>query len=284
MPTGITTEHKHKWDIMKEKFRITGAESFEEFRIPIGKRLFDIFFATFSIIIFSPLILLVALLIKIDSKGPVLYVSRRVGTGYDIFKFYKFRSMYLGSEKKLTELSELNQYLINQHKKGDDPEEDECPDCKRLGYPCSPILYIDGNQICENLYLHKKRLHSKKATFFKVRNDPRVTRIGKLIRRTNLDELPQLYNVLKGDMSIVGNRPLPLYEAEMLTNDQWALRFLAPAGITGLWQVHYNKKQNLSEEERKNLDNKYALNASFWNDIKIILQTFLVLFRKKENL
>lgn len=269
---------------MKEKFRVTEAESFEEFRIPWGKRLFDILFAGFSIIVLSPVILLIIILIKIDSKGPILYVSRRVGTGYDIFKFYKFRSMFVGSDKKLAELSDFNQYLINQHKKGNNPEEDECPDCKRLSYPCSPILYIDGNQICENLYLHKKRLHSKKATFFKVKNDPRVTKVGKLIRKTNLDELPQLFNVLKGNMSIVGNRPIPLYEAEMLTSDQWALRFLAPAGITGLWQVYYNKKQTLSEEERKNLDNKYALNASFGNDIKIIFQTIPILFRKKDDL
>jgi lipopolysaccharide/colanic/teichoic acid biosynthesis glycosyltransferase len=264
---------------MKRKFKSPEKESFAEFRIPIGKRIFDILFSVFALIIFSPIMLITTLLIILDSRGSVLFISKRVGTGYDIFNFYKFRSMYKGSDKKLSELSELNQYLINKHKKGVNPEEDECPECSKLGYPCSPILYIDGNQICENLYLHKKRLHSKNATFYKIKNDPRVTRIGRFIRRTNIDELPQLFNVIRGDMSVVGNRPLPLYEAEMLTSDQWALRFLAPAGITGLWQIQANKTRNLSEEERKNLDNKYALNASFWNDIILIFKTIPALFK-----
>ncbi len=268
---------------MKNKFRVDKPESFEEFRIPIGKRLFDIIISIIALIVLSPLMLIIAILIKLESKGPVLYISDRVGTGYDKFRFYKFRSMYIGSDKKLAELSDLNQYLINKHAKGENPQQDECPDCKKLGHPCSPILYIDGNQICENLYLHKKRLHSKKATFFKIKNDPRVTRVGKIIRSMNIDELPQLFNIIKGDMSIVGNRPLPLYEAEMLTTDQWALRFLAPAGVTGLWQVYTGKDHELQEEDRKKLDNQYAINASCINDLIIILKTIPVLFRFKEN-
>jgi lipopolysaccharide/colanic/teichoic acid biosynthesis glycosyltransferase len=177
----------------------------------------------------------------------------------------------------------LNQYLINKNSKDTSSKlKDICPECKKLGYPCSPLLYIDGNQICENLYLQKKKLHSTQTTFFKVKNDPRVTRIGKLIRSTNIDELPQFINVLKGDMSIVGNRPLPLYEAEMLTTDQWALRFLAPAGITGSWQIKLGGKNVISEEERKNLDNQYAINSSFWGDIKIIFKTIPVIFRKSD--
>lgn len=268
---------------MRNKFKVEEFETFEDFRISTTKRIFDVIFSSIILIILSPFLLIIALLICIDSKGPVIYVSKRVGTGYDIFNFYKFRSMYLGSDKKRSELSELNQYLINKHSKDTSSKlKDTCPECKKLGYPCSPLLFIDGNQICENLYLQKKKLHSSQTTFFKVKNDPRVTKIGKIIRRTNFDEFPQFINVLKGDMSIVGNRPLPLYEAEMLTTDQWALRFLAPAGITGSWQIKLGGKNILSEEERKNLDNQYAINSSFWGDIKIIFKTIPVIFRKSD--
>ncbi|MCD4772374.1 MAG: sugar transferase [Bacteroidales bacterium] len=266
---------------MKKNFKVKELETFEDFRIPKTKRIFDILFSSIALLIVSPVLLITALLIKIESKGPIIFKSDRVGTGYDIFCFYKFRSMYIGSENKRAELSKLNQYLINEHNKSEEKlDTDICPECERLGYPCSPILFIDGNQICENFYLYKKRLHSTKTTFFKIKNDPRVTKIGKIIRITNIDELPQLINVLKGDMSIVGNRPLPLYEAEMLTSDQWALRFLAPAGITGLWQVNLGGKNIISGEARKTLDNKYTLDKSFWKDILIIIKTIPVMFRR----
>jgi lipopolysaccharide/colanic/teichoic acid biosynthesis glycosyltransferase len=109
--------------------------------------------------------------------------------------------------------------------------------------------------------------------------------VGKFIRNTSIDELPQLINVLKGDMSIVGNRPLPVYEAEMLTGDDLSKRFLAPPGITGLWQVELRGKGGkMSEEERMRLDNEYADqfkgdNYSFWYDIKLILRTIPALFQ-----
>ena len=104
--------------------------------------------------------------------------------------------------------------------------------------------------------------------------------MGKFIRRTNLDELPQLYNVLKGDMSIVGNRPLPLYEAERLTTDQLSYRFLAPAGITGLWQIKKDRFQ--SEEERIALDNQYSMLVGPWVDLKILIKTIPTFFRKNK--
>ena len=132
----------------------------------------------------------------------------------------------------------------------------------------------------EQEYIEIKR-KQQAGTFVKFKNDPRVTKVGAFIRNTSIDELPQLINVLKGDMSIVGNRPLPLYEAEQLTSDDWGERFLAPAGITGLWQVEKRGKGEMSEEERKSLDNKYAKDFSFWNDIKLILKTIPALFQKE---
>ena len=116
-----------------------------------------------------------------------------------------------------------------------------------------------------------------------VRNDPRVTGIGKILRHTSIDELPQLFNILKGDMSIVGNRPLPLYEAELLTSDEHIDRFMGPAGLTGLWQVEKRGSSGkLSADERKQLDIKYAQTFSFLLDMEIILRTFTA-FIQKEN-
>jgi lipopolysaccharide/colanic/teichoic acid biosynthesis glycosyltransferase len=120
------------------------------------------------------------------------------------------------------------------------------------------------------------------AVFFKIKDDPRVTPFGQFLRNTSLDELPQLINVLKGDMSLVGNRPLPLYEAERLTKDQIAWRFLAPAGITGLWQVTKRGQKDMSLDERIHLDMEYAMKNSFTMDMKIIFSTFPALFQKEK--
>ena len=250
------------------------------YKIPVVKRLFDIIVSVTALILLSPILLLVAIAIRIESKGPVIYKSKRVGTGYRIFDFLKFRSMYTGADARLKDLEHLNQY--NGNNKEETPVEDQCPRCAKLpeGKYCSPPLFIGGKIICEYWYkeLSKRQKHS---TFIKIENDPRITKVGKFIRNTSIDELPQLINVLKGDMSIVGNRPLPLYEAEQLTSDDWSARFLAPAGITGLWQVELRGKGgDMSEEERKALDNHYANTFSVWGDIKLILRTIPALFQK----
>lgn len=207
-----------------------------DYRISWGKRLFDVLVAGGIVLLTTPLMAIIALLIKLDSKGPVLYTSKRAGSGYRVFDFYKFRSMRDNADKELEKLSkEFNQYAES----GGD------------------------------------------TAFVKIKDDPRVTRLGAFLRNSSLDELPQLINVLKGDMSLVGNRPLPLYEAVQLTSDQWAARFLGPAGITGLWQVTKRGKCEMSDEERRQLDNYYAEHACFRMDMKILLQTIPALFQKE---
>lgn len=247
---------------------------------PLIKRIFDIVFSGLAIIMLSPLLLLLIIIMKLESKGPIFYYSLRVGTGYKIFKFYKIRSMYVNADKRLKDLKHLNQYsneaeaatLIDQNML--------CDHCTKNGTPCQRLLYADNNSWCEKNFINTRKALSGSA-FFKLKNDPRITKVGKILRNTSIDELPQLWNVLIGDMSIVGNRPLPLYEAEKLTTDKYAMRFKAPAGITGLWQVEKRGKGDMSEEERLMLDNVYAENHSFGNDIKLILKTIPALFQKE---
>ena len=138
----------------------------------------------------------------------------------------------------------------------------------------------DRLRTLNSYYAKHNDLGSKKAPFFfKVKNDPRVTKVGYVLRKTSLDELPQLFNVLKGDMSLVGNRPLPLDEGATLTIDHWADRFLAPAGMTGLWQIAKNK-DHMSVSERIALDLEYAKTSSFFLDMKILLRTFPAMLQK----
>ena len=205
------------------------------YRMPLTKRMFDILVAGCLLLAATPILMIVAILIKLDSKGPIFYISERAGSGYKVFKFYKFRSMRLNADKELAKLSALNQYALT----------------------------------------------GGSSAFVKIKDDPRVTQLGSFLRNTSLDELPQLINVLKGDMSLVGNRPLPLYEAQQLTSDEWARRFLGPAGITGLWQVTKRGKSEMSDEERRQLDNDYTENFSFWMDFKILVSTIPALFQKE---
>lgn len=213
-----------------------------DYKIPIGKRLFDIMVSFIALLFLSPLFLIIAIIVRLESKGPIIYKSKRAGTGYKIFDFYKFRSMVPDADKKLKQLSETNnQYNVANETAADQPK-----------------------------------------AFVKILNDPRITKVGNFLRKTSIDELPQLFNVLKGDMSIVGNRPLPLYEAEQLTSDQFAMRFLGPAGITGLWQISKRGKAEMSDTERKELDNHYARYSSFLMDIKIILKTIPAMLQKEK--
>lgn len=252
------------------------------YKTPFVKRAFDVSMSVFALILLSPIFIIAAIMIYAESRGKVFYASKRVGKNFETFDFYKFRSMYPDADKRLKEVAHLNQYKTAD-------VEAECSLCAKLpeGEYCSPTYEDDsGKVLCERII--KLRRQSEVA-FLKIENDPRITKVGKFIRNTSIDELPQLINILKGDMSIVGNRPLPVSEANALTKSargkrlELGLRFNCAAGLTGLWQVELRGRAGaMSEEERFELDKQYALNNSFWSDMKLLFRTFFV-FLKNQN-
>jgi lipopolysaccharide/colanic/teichoic acid biosynthesis glycosyltransferase len=212
-----------------------------KYQTPFFKRTFDLLLASIGLLIISPLLLLIGIAIKIESRGKVYSISKRVGTGYLVFDLYKLRSRFSNPDKRFQELSHLNQYLKEAHP----------------------------------AYANKD-----------FESDPRLTRVGYIIHKTGIDKWLQLINVIKGDMSIVGNRPILMYEAEMLAIGDWYDRFQGPAGLTGLWKIKSHRSyKSLPSEDRKLLDNKYAKIAKrkypFWKDLLIILRTIPAIFQKK---
>ncbi len=277
------------FDDQAPKYRIL------KFKIPVWKRLFDIVFSGLAIILLSPIFIITAIAIRLESPGPILFKSKRVGTNYTIFDFLKFRSMYIDAEDRLKELSKDHNQYAEQHEEepkttvtaplGEEAEQE------MLDMGMESMMMIDDEEImlvgddfvmAESDY-NKKKEEDINNAFVKIENDPRVTKVGQFIRKYSIDELPQLFNILKGDMSVVGNRPLPLYEAEKLTADANIDRFMAPAGLTGLWQVEERGKGgNMSAEERKQLDILYGQTYCFTLDMKIIFRTIFS-FVQKEN-
>lgn len=256
-------------------------KSFYSYKIPRGKRIFDIVFASAVLLVLSPIFLVLMLAIMIESGTPVFYSSKRVGSSYQIFDFWKFRSMYKNADQRLKDLkTEGNQYSKEQATV-DDLIGLQCEQCLRDSANCQKTIFTDSGRVCEKLYREFRQTEGVNNTFTKIKNDPRITKIGRFIRKTSIDELPQMYNVLRGDMSIIGNRPLPLYEAERLTTDFLAIRFMAPAGITGLWQISKRGKPDMSYEERVELDNRYALEFSWKMDTEILLKTLPAAIQKE---
>ena len=267
-----------------------------KFKIPVWKRLFDIIFSTLAIIILSPIFLLTAIAIRLESKGPILFKSKRVGTNYTIFDFLKFRSMYVDAEERLKDLSKTNNQYAEREEEEDEHKTITAPlgseaeqDMLALGMESEmmigdeEIMLISDDFVVAESEFNKQKEEEISNAFVKIENDPRITKVGHFIRKYSIDELPQLFNILKGDMSVVGNRPLPLYEAEKLTIDSSIDRFMAPAGLTGLWQVEERGKGgNMSAEERKQLDITYGQTYNFMLDMKIIFRT-LFAFIQKDN-
>lgn len=180
-----------------------------------------------GVILSSPIMLVTAIAIKLDSPGPILFKQTRVGQNGRHFKMYKFRSMYIDAEERKKELLEQNE--------------------------------LEG------------------GVMFKIKDDPRITRVGKFIRKTSIDELPQFFNILGGSMSLVGTRPPTLDEVEKYETSQWRRISIKP-GLTGMWQV--SGRSNIkSFDEIVELDTEYIDNWTLGMDIKIIFKTILVLLK-----
>ena len=191
------------------------------------KRCIDIFGALFGIILLSWLMIIVAILVKCTSKGPIIYVSQRVGKNGKLFKFYKFRSMRIGAEAELEQLLQYNE---------------------------------------------------TQGITFKMKDDPRITKFGKFIRKTSLDELPQLFNILNGSMSIVGPRPATPREVEQY-NEYQKQRLMVKQGLTCIWQC--SGRSNTTFDEQVDMDLTYINKRGFWFDVWMVIKTFFaVLFGK----
>jgi exopolysaccharide biosynthesis polyprenyl glycosylphosphotransferase len=189
----------------------------------LTKRVLDVIVSLALLWLLAPLLLLTAILIKLTSHGPVLFVQKRVGLNKRVFHIFKFRTMVMDAESKLAQLERLNEVS-------------------------GPV--------------------------FKMKRDPRVTALGRILRKTSIDELPQLLNVLKGDMSLVGPRPLQLRDYELFTleSPDWQrCRFSVRPGITCLWQV--NGRSSLPFEKWMELDLQYVRKWSLWMDLKILVKT-----------
>jgi exopolysaccharide biosynthesis polyprenyl glycosylphosphotransferase len=198
----------------------------------VGKRIIDILGASAGILLLSPLMLAIALVICLDSKGSIFFRQERLGRGGKPFLIWKFRTMVVNAEQLLQELEHLNE--------------------------------------------------SEGGVLFKMKEDPRVTRVGKFLRRTSLDELPQLFNVVQGHMSLVGPRPLQLRDCTLALKDHrnnFIKRLELMPGVTGLWQI--SGRSEVSFDYMLHLDMVYRDRWSLWFDLYIIWQTVVVVITGK---
>ncbi|MBI5706835.1 MAG: exopolysaccharide biosynthesis polyprenyl glycosylphosphotransferase [Armatimonadetes bacterium] len=189
------------------------------------KRGLDVLGSLLLLVLFSPLMAIIALLVKLSSPGPVLYASTRVGRGGKPFAFLKFRSMYTDADRRLAELKTSNE---------------------------------------------------KDGPIFKMKNDPRITPVGRFLRKYSLDELPQLFNVFKGDMSLVGPRP-PIPHEVIQYDEYCQERLSVRPGLTCYWQIQ--GRSNLSFDEWMELDHKYLREMGLWTDLMILIKTPLAVLK-----
>lgn len=197
------------------------------------KRIFDLFASILGLLLIWWLLLIIAILIKATSKGPVLFKDKRIGKNYKEIKVYKFRSMYIDAEEN------VNKYLTKEQK--------------------------------------EKWNHERKLD-----NDPRITKIGKFLRKTSLDELPQILNVIGGSLSLVGPRPITKHEIdEYFSKEEANIMLSAKPGITGYWQVYGRSNVDYASKERQKLTLEYFYKRSLWLDLKLLFLTIPAVIKHK---
>jgi exopolysaccharide biosynthesis polyprenyl glycosylphosphotransferase len=224
------------FEIIASNVQIVDVEGIPVIEIPaprlsrlarFSKRCLDLFLTVPGFILIAPMFILIALMIKLDSRGPVFFKQKRMGREQRVFEIIKFRTMHVGAEDMRRDLLEANE---------------------------------------------------SSGPLFKIRDDPRVTRVGWWVRKLSLDELPQLLNVLTGEMSLVGPRPFVIYEDDKIAG--WARRRLdLTPGITGLWQVL--GRNDIGFDEMVKLDYLYVNNWSLWWDVKLLLRTAPIVFSRR---
>ena len=197
------------------------------------KRAFDIIFTLLLLIPLLFVMAIVAILIRFDSKGPILFRQKRLGLNGREFTIFKFRSMYVNSDDSL-------------HRN-------------------AIVHYMNGKKLRDEAVTNNS---------YKLGDDPRITRVGEFIRKTSIDELPQFFNVLRGEMTLVGPRPPLAYEVEYYTPRDW-LRLSGKPGLTGLWQVH--GRSQVPFRDMVEMDITYLQRQSFWEDLKLIASTPIVM-------
>jgi lipopolysaccharide/colanic/teichoic acid biosynthesis glycosyltransferase len=202
-----------------------------------AKRLLDIVFTLLLLIPVCIVIVIVAVLIRLDSPGPIFYSQKRMGLRGAAFSIFKFRSMYVNSDDSI-------------HRN-------------------AVVKYMNGQEMNVGTATAVK-------VQFKLSDDPRVTRVGRFIRKTSIDELPQFFNVLRGEMTLVGPRPPLPYEVEYYTPYQW-LRLSGKPGLTGIWQVYGRSRVDF--QNMVDMDIEYLLHQSFWEDLKLIALTVPVMIQ-----
>lgn len=232
----------------------------------IAKRTLDILVSALVLIVLSPVLLIAALVIVMTSRGPALFRQQRVGEGGRIFTMYKFRSMYVNADHSLHRAT-YAQFVEGKGGNGKVTKES----MRLVGL--TPIT--DDEDAGDETPLAERRRGIIRRQLHRLRpllhaDDPRITPVGAIIRVTSIDELPQLFNVLLGDMSLVGPRPPIPYEVRMYRRKH-LLRLAIQPGVTGIWQVHGRNK--VSFEQMVDMDIEYIRTRTFWLDLKLLIKT-----------